>query len=355
MNNIIMKNRTWKVVCIGAGYFAKFHIEAWKRIPNVALVAICDLNIDKARLLATEFQIPNAYTTLAAANDTQSFDIVDIITPPETHKELCLQSAALNVHVICQKPLAPNIEEAKELIDSMNRSEVRFMVHENFRFQPWHRKLKELLDKGAIGDEIFQIHHRMRMGDGWPDDAYLARQPYFRTMPRLLIHETGIHFVDVFRYLLGDVNSIYSRLRKLNKHIAGEDSAVVLFEFENGCQGIFDANRYNEVAATNPRYTFGETLIEGNQGSIRLDLEGSIFIKKLGECEIEIQYEHSDINFSGDCVFFTQQHFIDCLQSGDEFETNANDYMKNLIIQEAIYESAQTGKEIVIEKNISAL
>lgn len=224
------------------------------------------------------------------------------------------------------------------------------MIHENFRFQPWYRKMKQLLSEGAIGNEIYTLNHRMRMGDGWADDAYLARQPYFREMPRLLIHETGIHFVDVFRYLLGDVHSIYARLRKLNKHIAGEDCAMIFFEFKNGTQGIFDGNRYNEARTPNSRYTFGETLIEGDEGSIRLDVDGSIYVHRLGEAEVEIQYEHSDINFSGDCVFFTQQHFIDCLRSGGEFETNSTDYLENLIVQEAIYESAQSRKEIIVKK-----
>ncbi len=73
------------------------------------------------------------------------------------------------------------------------------MVHDNFRFQPWHREFRRLLDAGAIG-RLHSISCRTRMGDGWQPDAYLARQPYFRTMPQLLIYETGVHFIDVYRY-----------------------------------------------------------------------------------------------------------------------------------------------------------
>ena len=222
------------------------------------------------------------------------------------------------------------------------------MVHENFRFQPWYRKIKMLLNEGAIGEEIFFINHRMRLGDGWAKDAYLDRQPYFRKMPRLLIHETAIHFIDVFRFLMGEIDSVYARLRKLNRYIEGEDSGVVLFSFNNGCEGIFDGNRYNESRAKNPRYTFGEMLLEGNAGSIRLETDGSIYLQKLGEKEIEIEYLHEDIHFAGDCVYFTQKHFVEHLISNKEFETNAMDYLRNLQVQEAIYMSAERKQEIKI-------
>lgn len=335
-----------KVVAVGAGYFARFHVEAWTRVEGVKLVAICDHDLAKAEALAHEFGIDTCYQTTAQAYQEASFDIIDLITPPATHYELCEQAVANNKHIICQKPLAPTFEEAERLAQLISQSAMRFMVHENFRFQPWYRKIKELIAGGVIGHQLFSLNHRMRMGDGWPDDAYLNRQPYFRHMPRLLIHETGIHFIDVFRYLLGEVTTVYARLRKLNQHIEGEDCGIVLFDFENGAQAIFDGNRYNESNADNPRYTFGEMLIEGNQGSIRLLQDGSVFVQKLGREEEEIAYTHENKNFGGDCVYFTQKHFIDCLRNGDPFETSLPDYLNNLRVQEAIYQSAAAKKEI---------
>ena len=84
--------------------------------------------------------------------------------------------------------------------------------------------------------------HGRRVGSG----AYLDRQPYFRIMPRLLVFETGVHFVDVFRYLVGEVRQVYAALRRRNAVIAGEDAGLVLFEFDDGATGIWDASRYNE-------------------------------------------------------------------------------------------------------------
>lgn len=339
-----------KVVCVGAGYFSKFHVEAWKRLPEAEIVAICDLEKEKAQALADEFSVPNVYSTVQEAEEKISYDILDIITPPASHMALCEHAAAHNHHIICQKPLAPSYAEAQVLAQKMNKYKGLFMVHENFRFQPWYRMMKTLLDQKVIGENIFGISHRMRMGDGWPDDAYLNRQPYFRKMPRLLIHETGIHFIDVFRYLIGDVESVYAKLKTLNKYIAGEDKGVVFFEFENGCHGIYDANRYNESNADDPRYTFGKMLIEGDKGAIRLYTDGSLHIQKLGQKEVKVDYTPSKDNFAGDCVYNTQQHFVDCVLRGDSIETNVDDYLKNLQVEEAIYNSSKHRKEVKINE-----
>ncbi|MEM6698054.1 MAG: Gfo/Idh/MocA family oxidoreductase [Bacteroidota bacterium] len=337
-----------KLACIGAGYFARFHIEAWKRLAEIELVAICDKDEAKASILAQEFQITKVYTNVDELMKKETFEIIDIITPPETHLALCQKFAQAGKHIICQKPLAPTLSEAQKLAAIIKNAGIRFMVHENFRFQPWYRKIKELLLVNAIGDKIHDIHLKMRMGDGWGENAYANRQPYFRQMPRLFIYETGIHYIDVFRYLIGEVDAVYARLRTLNSVIAGEDSALVFFEFKNGTHGILDGNRYNESNCEDARYTFGETTIEGSKGTIRLYNNGKITIQLLGKQEEEIIYQHENKNFAGDCVYFTQQHFIEAFSNNLPFETNIQDYLKNISVQEAIYESSKIEDRILV-------
>ena len=182
------------------------------------------------------------------------------------------------------------------------------------------------------------------MGDGWGADAYLSRQPYFRTMPQLLVFETGVHFVDVFRSLMGEVREVFARLRRLNPAIAGEDAGVLYFEFETGATGIWDANRYNESLATDPRYTFGEFLIEGDRGMVRLDEEGGLTVKHLGEAPHVHAYAHERRGFAGDCVYATVAHFVERLRDGRPFETDGPQYLRTLAVQEAIYRSAASGR-----------
>lgn len=337
------------IACVGAGYFAQFHLEAWKRIPEVNLIAICDQEEAKAAAFAEKYAIPKVYTHVEKLFETENLDVVDIITPPNTHFTICQKAAQKGIHIICQKPLAPSLAEAREMVQMIKDQQVRFMVHENWRFQPWYRQIKQMIDAGQIGSKIHSIYFRMRMGDGWKPDAYLDRQPYFREMPRLLVYETGIHFIDTFRYLLGEVDSVYSDLRKLNPNIAGEDCGLLIFNFKNGARGIWDANRFNESNHPNARYTFGAMLLEGNEGAIQLYNNGRITLQRLGEVEQDVPYHHEDKNFAGDCVHALQRHFVNCFLRGIPFENNGSDYLRNLLVQEAVYESAKKGLPITIK------
>ncbi len=334
-----------KGVCIGAGYFSQFHFDAWQRMEDVEIVAVCDLDLAKAQQAAKHFASAEACTDHLSVLSRSDIDFVDIITPPATHLPLVDAAARPGRAIICQKPLAPDFETAKAIVELPASRECRFMVHENFRFQPWHREIRSLIDRGVIGDRLHGITCRTRTGDGWGKDAYLSRQPYFRTMPRLLIHETGVHLIDTFRFLGGDVEAATAHLRRLNEVIAGEDTGLMTLHFQSGAIGLWDANRYNETTAADPRYVFGEFLIEGNGGSIRLYPDGRMTVQPLGKPETEHPYHHEHRGFGGDCVYFTLRHFIDCLKSGAPFETDGQDYLKNLPIVEAVYQSAQTGRQ----------
>ena len=163
-----------------------------------------------------------------------------------------------------------------------------------------------------------------------------------------------MHFIDTYRFLAGDVESVFASLRRLNPQIAGEDAGTVLFNFESGAQGIWDANRFNESNAALKRYTFGDVLVEGNGGSIRLYSDGRLTVQQLGKEEIEHAYTHRNINFASDCVMATQRHFIDCLRNESPFETDCRTYLKTLAVQEAIYESAATQQLVPIANYLQA-
>lgn len=337
---------SFKAVAVGAGYFSHFQYEAWQRIPEVTVTAFCNRNAERAKPIMEKYGIERHYTDYRDMLVKEKPDFVDIITPPSAHLEMCKIAADLGIHVICQKPLSPTFEEAKQIVDYTDKAGIRFMVHENWRFQPWYREIRKLLDAGAVGDKIHSIYFRSRMGDGWGQDAYLDRQPYFRDYPRLLVYENGVHFIDTYRYLCGEIKEVYAVLKKLNPVIAGEDYAAIIFKFESGTTGIWDANRYNECNFEKPRYTFGELLLDANGGSIRLYLDGRITIQKLGEKERMHNYYHEDRAFSGDCCYTTQRHFIDRMLDGKPFETNGHEYLKTLAVQEAVYES--TSKNITV-------
>jgi predicted dehydrogenase len=332
-------------VGIGAGYFAPFHYEAWTRIPEVEIVAMCNPTEDRAEPIMAKYGVPRYYADWKAMIDREAPDFVDIITPPATHEEMCRYAAERGVHVICQKPLASTSEASRRIVEHAHAAGVRFMVHENFRWQPWYREIKRIQTDGTIG-EFTHLSFVMRTGDGWGPDAYLARQPFFRDYPRLLVYETGVHFVDTFRFLLGEVSSVFAQLRRLNPVIKGEDAGQLLLTFESGATAIWDANRYNEVEAQSPRYTFGSLRIDATRGHLTMETDSSIRIKPLGEPGRALDYARANVNFAGDCVYFLQRHFVDCMRSGRAFESNGFDYLKTIAAVEAAYESAGRGQAV---------
>lgn len=329
-------SRRLRGAVIGAGYFSRFQYEAWSRIPEVEIVAASDLVEEKARAMQLQFGIAKSYTCWTEMLDQEHPDFVDIVTPPDTHEEMCAFAAARGIHIICQKPLAATLEESGRIVDTADRARVRFMVHENWRWQPWYRKIKELQMADTIG-EFTHIHVLTRMGDGWGERAYLDRQPFFREYPRLLIYETGVHFIDTFRYLLGEVNHVYAHMRRLNPVIQGEDAVQLFLSFENGATAVWDANRYNESEWSNPRYTFGSIRVDATNGHLTMDGESNIRVKRLGEPAWDLEYTHENRNFAGDCVFALQRHFVECMQSGREFESTGADYLKTLKTMFAAY------------------
>lgn len=330
-------------VAIGAGYFSHFHYDAWTRIESVTIEAVCDCDLGKANEAATQYGIPKVFDDFRKMLDEVKPDFVDIITRPDTHLGIVQEVASRGIAMICQKPLAPSADDARRIVTVARAAGVPLMVHENFRFQPWYRYIKQVFESGKIGDRLHTLSFRNRAGDGWGDDAYLARQPYFQTMEKFLIFEAGIHTVDIFRYLAGEVERVWCTTRKLNPVIAGEDNAMAIFQFSGGALGQYDANRYNESTAENPRYTFGQLLLEANGGTLRLYEDGRVSIQPLGEKETDCDFQPATHGFAGDCVYATQQHFIEQLTRGQPFETSGEDYLKSIAVQEAMYRSAKSG------------
>lgn len=332
-------------VALGAGYFSRFQYEAWTRIPEVEMTAIYNRTEQKARAMMDQFGIPRYYGDWKEMIAQEQPDFVDIITPPETHEEMCEFAARKGVHIICQKPLAPTYEASRRIVETAQAAGVRFMVHENWRWQPWYRKIKEIQRAGTIG-AFTHAHFLMRMGDGWGENAYLDRQPFFRDYPRLLIYETGVHFIDTFRYLFGEVAQVYANLRRLNPVIKGEETGQVFLKFAGGETAILDANRYNEVESPSPRYTFGQLRIDAMGGHLAMDTESNIRLKALGQPGRDVEYERRNVNFGGDCVYRLQRHFVDCMYTGAGFESSGDDYLKTLRVVDAVYESSDSGQVV---------
>lgn len=331
-------------VTIGAGYFSQIQMEAWRRVNGAVITAICDPDESKAYALANQYDIPGRYTDADQMLDRETPDFVDIVTRPETHLSLAQAAAERGIHVLCQKPLAPTYADGLALVEICEAHGVRLMVNENWRWQKWHREIRSLLDQDIIG-EPFYARFIIRRGDGRGLNPF-PNQPYFRNMPRFLLHETIVHFIDVSRCLWGEIASISSVHRRIHPDIAGEDFTLTLLQMENGLTVLIDANRYTEPVSETPARTFGVLTVEGRKGQIELRADASIHIYPIDGQKYIHAYEIPTVGYFGDSCRATQQHFIDCLRSGAAFETDGRNYLKTFRAVFAGYESANTGKVV---------
>ncbi|SNS93681.1 Gfo/Idh/MocA family protein [Antarctobacter heliothermus] len=331
-----------RVACLGAGYFSRFHYDGWRRIAGVELVGSCDLDAARAR----NTRAP-AFDDLATMLRETAPDLLDVIVPPPAQAQAIRTALAAGVRaLICQKPFCTSAEEALAVTQEAEAAGALLVIHENFRFQPWYRVIKAQLEAGAIG-EVLQITFRLRPGDGQGPDAYLDRQPYFQQMPRFLVHETAVHWIDTFRYLLGAPSAVYADLRQVNPVIAGEDAGYILFDFPTGARALFDGNRLLDHAATNTRCTMGEALVEGTTGTLTLTGDGALHLRHFGTQESAcILPPDTSGTFGGDCVFALQSHVVSCLRSGAHPENTARAYLPVIATEFAIYSSASEGRKL---------
>jgi predicted dehydrogenase len=331
-----------KGVMIGAGYFAQFQAEAWRRIPGATIAAVADVEPEKARRFAERWQIARSYSDVEQMLEAEKPDFVDIVTRPRSHLALTALAAERGVHVICQKPMAPNWEECVGMVNNCAANGVRLMIHENWRWQPWFREIKSLIDAGAFGELVY-AGFVMRNGDGRGDEPYPA-QPYFREMERLLIYEMGVHFLDTLRFLVGEIASVYCRIKRFNPVIKGEDCALAQLSFENGVIGMIDANRF--TGRDYPSKTFGDFTLEGERAKIRATPGGELFLTDYGKDEVAHEFAGSEQGYKGDSVRAVQEHYISCLRSGEESESEGREYLKTVAAVFACYESAETGQAV---------
>jgi predicted dehydrogenase len=299
---------------------------------GVEIAAACDANPERARGSAGR-----AYADAEEMLKREELDFVDIATRPDTHLPLVRLAVERGVPAIVQKPLAPDMGEARELVEVVEKGGVPVMVHENWRWQPWQRELQRRLEGGVIGDPV-GYHFTMMNNDGLGPAPY-PKQPYFAQMPKLLMFESLIHPVDVARFHFGEIEKVYAVTRRRNALIAGEDRAVLVLSHRRDLDGVVEGHRYLQPEP--PGMAMGHTLIEGEKGRLLAVADGRVY-----ENGRLVWENPTQTGYKGDSVKATQEHFLDCLERGVEFETSPRRYLGSFAAVEAAYESARTGRAV---------
>ncbi|MCZ0963824.1 Gfo/Idh/MocA family protein [Paracoccus benzoatiresistens] len=325
-----------KGALIGCGFFAQNQMHGWAGIEGVEIVAVCDRDPARRNETATRFGA-RPYADAAEMLAAEDLDFVDIATTVASHRPLVELAAQAGVHVICQKPFAETMEDARAMIAAVDAAGKILMVHDNFRWQSAVRAAIQAVRDGAIGTPFFG---RVSFRSGY--DVF-SGQPYLATDPRFIIQDLGIHILDVARALFGDVTTLSATTRRINSKIRGEDVATMLLEHENGVTSVVDCS----YATKRQPETFPETLLEidGDKGTLRLDA-GYRLVIQTGAEEVRdvapavLPWAERPWHNIQKSVQLIQQHFVDCLRSGMQPETSGHDNLKTLALVEAAYQSA---------------
>ena len=330
--------KSYRGALIGCGYISQQQLRAWQAVDGADIVAVCDLNEVKARALAAEFGISAVYQDYKKMLDEVKVDFVDIATRPSTHLELVTEAAERGLQVLCQKPIADDLETAQQMVEACRKAGVTLMINENCRHQAWFRKLKNLLDDGALGTPYY-ARFETRSRATLPRVKF-KNQPYFRTMPRLLIFEMGVHFLDTARYLFGEGESVYAITKQLSPDIAGEDFALVNVDFP-GVSCTVDMN-WAGVLVPQRTVSWGPVRVEGTGATAVLGWDGLLHLYTDDGTQT-FAFPKNTVEQS---FVSTQQHFVDCLRDARESETSGAETLKTMALVFGAYDSAERGASV---------
>ncbi|WP_137934163.1 Gfo/Idh/MocA family protein [Mesorhizobium comanense] len=332
---------------IGCGFFAVNQMHAWGDIEDASITAICDRDPERLRIVGDQFGVARRYTDAAAMLSAEKLDFVDIATTVGSHRPLVELAASHRVPVICQKPFAPTLADAKAMVTACADAGVPLMVHENFRWQSPIQAVRAVLDSGEIGTPFFG---RISFRSGY--DVF-SGQPYLATGKRFIIEDLGIHILDIARFLLGDVSSLTARTARINPAIAGEDVATMLMDHQSGATSVVDCS-YATKLAVEP---FPETLVEidGNDGTIRLAQGYRLTVTGRNGTTVRdvspplLPWASRPWHNIQESVLAIQKHWVGCLASGEEPATSGADNLKTFALVEAAYAGAASREPVRID------
>ena len=324
-----------KVAIAGAGMISWYHLTAWRNLGSrIRLVAVCDPDHAKASNRAAEFAIERVYVDRETMLGSETIDALDVASPRETHADWVVAAAAKGIDVLCQKPLTPTLVEAEELVRGLG-SQIRLMVHENWRFRPWYRTLKRWIADGELGEIILA---RMAMiGSGFLPDAEgrraaFIRQPFMQFERRLMIAEVLIHHLDVMRYLCGELRVVGARASRTLADVVGETATSIFLETAGGAP--IEVTGTMAAAGYPPRVPDRLEIVGSKASAIFEDST----LRILGPKPRSETFDNDrgyQASFDGVIA-----HFVDCLQTGGAFETDPADNLQTLRLVEHAYWAA---------------
>ena len=350
-----------KVAVIGVGGISFLHIEPYLKNPNVELYAFCDINEETLKAKGEKYGITRLYTDFEKMLDElPEIDAVSVCTSNDAHSKCAVLALQRGKHVLCEKPMARNYDEALQMVNAQKQSGKNLGVGFVRRYGKDAELAKEFIDNDRLG-EIYYAKAKYIRRNGAPGRWF----GNFEKSGGGPLIDLGVHVIDLVRYLCGSPKAVsvygctFNKLKnrpnvKSPRIFLGsdqvnttpdvfnvEDLATALIRFENGLVLSVETS-----FSLNTEKDDGAVEIFGTKGGLKFSPELKVYT--------EIENYLVDLNFPEPVKFETEgfyaqiDSFVDSITNGGEFRGNSNDGLELMRIIDAIYLSAKTGHEVIL-------
>lgn len=338
-----------KFALIGCGRIAKRHSEllGHGQIQNAKLVAVCDIDLGKAKKIGEQFGVP-FYADMYKMLENEDIDVVCILTESGKHAEHVVSIAKYKKHTVVEKPMALTLDDADAMIKACDENGVKLFVVKQNRFNVPVVKLREALESGRFGRLVLgTVRVRWcRTQEYYNQDAWRGTW----AMDGGVLTNQASHHVDLLEWMMGDVESVFAKSTTALVNIEAEDTAIVTLKFKNGALGIIEA-----TTAVRPKDLEGSISVLGEKGTVEI---GGFAVNKMihwnfadkinGDEEVMEKYSVNPPNVYGFGHQAYYEHVVDCILNDKRQLVDGLEGRRSLELISAIYESIETGKEVFL-------
>jgi len=307
------------ILVVGAGSIGQRHIRNLETL-GVGTMAVCDINQDKLEKVKQTYQV-EVFDNLSSALEEQR-DAVFICTPSSSHIEIALRVAQKNIPLFIEKPLADNLEEAKYFYAQLKEKDLPVMIGYNLSFHPQFKKIKQMLEQGAIG-KVWGVRAEFGqyLPDWHPNSDYTKEYSAQKSLGGGVVLD-DVHEINSLYELFGEVNQVFALANHVSDlKIDTEDYAEMIFWFENGIVGQIhmdylqrDASRWLKII--------------GENGTIYWDLKKSE-LKTFSVANNQWQVDTLDSFDFNQTYLLEIQHFFGSLDKGEKPQPNIDQGSKH--------------------------
>lgn len=316
-----------------------------------SIVALMDVDKEALRVTAQEFGIPCAYLTVPELLK-EDIDAVYIASPVAFHYPQVKEALEAGKHVLCEKPLALRVEEAEELLEIAEKKGLKFGVAFMMRYNVYHRKIKEWVDEGVIGQPVFA---RAQLTCFYPEIPGAWRQKR-ATGGGGALTDMGCHCIDLLEWFFGEVAEVFGFLDTITHPYEVEDTSTVLLKFKNRAHGFVD-NFFNvpDEAARNTLEIYGTEGAILAQHTIGQDPGGEVWycfsggVKRYDAFQRRESPSWQKLELTPKPLYAQEVDAMsEWILGGEKPEIVAETGLRNMRVLSAIYRSAEERKAVAV-------